>query len=227
MIKNERGFAILPFSVIMAAIMATIFMYSSNKSKSFTDQLSSAQGVAYANELSGKFAQRIRWAYDAAKADTMNPALNLCSSFGGANMNIGSSAIRLCLVNNRICVKHPQLTTVDVCITPTGSSPSILVKATDLNPDFDSHPSSAWASALNVLIEKSYAQNIYTPADLPASATSISFTVSSTTCLGGNCNAVCGSGAGSNADCVSFRYCPLVNACTANQMVWQTIALIR
>lgn len=216
--RNQDGFAILPFSIIMAAIMAGIFIYASNKSKSLTDRYSSSQSVGFANEIATKLAQRIRWAYDVSRADARTPSLNLCDSYTGANTPIPVRNFQLCLVGGQICVKHPQLPTQDVCITPNGANPTLLSKAPE------NAPMGAWAQMTDLVIPTAVAQNIYAPADLPASATSNSLTVNNGACIGSECRAICST----NSDCVTFRFCPLIGGCASdNQFVWQTIALIR
>ena len=231
-LRNDGGFAILQFSVIMAAIMATIFMFASSNSKSLVDKVGRSQGVAYGNELSVKFAQRLRWAYDAARADALNPSLGLCSKYGGTTVTL-SGGIRLCMTNmaEGICVKHPQAPSQKVCITPNGSDPSLIAtRLTDPRPLelFEPAPKRTTSIALvaQALLTQSYAQSIYSPPVPSSVATSNSLTVSATNCLGGNCRAICG-GAGKNADCVTYRFCPLVGTCSANQLVWQTVAFIR
>jgi hypothetical protein len=201
--------------MIMAAIMAIMFVYASSKTKALTDKVGRSQGIFYGNQLSVKFAQRLRWSYDVARADALNTALNLCSSYpGGGIVTVGS--ISLCLINSQVCVSHPQNLLQPVCISNSDAT-IIAYHRPELR-------FSNWAALTRVTVDSANAQNLYEPTEPPAGATTNDLTVRTNACIGGDCRAQCGA----NADCLTFKFCPLVGgACETNQMVWQTVAFIK
>ncbi len=209
-IRNQDGLVILPFCLVMAAILAGIFMYASSRSNALIEKVGRAQARSYGNQLAVKFGQRLRWSYDAARADAANPALQLCTSNGGVITPL--NGVSLCLINDQVCVQHPQVPAQTVCVKRSDSS---LVA-------FNPHPRDLWVNLAHAFVPSAFAQNLNVPAAPAAASTNINFTPNPT-CVGGDCAARCGV----NADCVSIRFCSLVGTCTANQHVWQTIAFIR
>ena len=217
-LRNQNGQGVLAFSLILAVILTGIFVYVSSQSSSLVDRVRRTQGLAYGNQLSVKFAQRLRWSYDAAKADAANASLGLCASYTGTLVTVGGApGIPLCIVSNQICVQHPFLPSQQVCISPVGASPTIIGQHRSL---------------LDSVIPRAEAQSMFIPADPPAGATSNALSVATNTCLNNtvDCLARCGTaGVGGNADCLTIKFCPLVGTCNTDgsEDVWQTIALIR
>jgi hypothetical protein len=226
-LRRDDGF-ILPFCLAMAAVMAIIFMYASSQSERLIQKVARSQAVFYGNQLSVKFAQRLKWSYDAARADDLNPSLGLCASVPGATrVTIGSGAIPLCLVNNQLCVQHPQISSQPVCIYAGGATPTTIFAAHSPHPSTNSRYSN-WAAVTSTLIPTASAQNLFVPAEPPAGSTSILLTVDPLVCAGGDCRAKCGAAPAGNADCLTFKFCPLVGSCSdPSQFVWQTVAFLR
>jgi hypothetical protein len=218
-IKNQEGFMVIGFAMVMAMIMAGIFYFASGQTENLTDRFAVAHSVSYANEMAIKFGQRARWAYDAARADARNPALNLCGSYGGVNTPVG--AFRLCLVADGICVRHPLSSNVRVCVSPNGTDPSLIAR----HRRFGSPAKyDAVAQLFALTVPSAEAQSRFSPPPPPIGVTTNALTVANNVCIGGDCRARCNI----NADCLTIKFCPLVSqACTEDQIVWQTIALIR
>jgi hypothetical protein len=204
-IRGEAGFSLLSFAIILSVVLVALMYFTVGRSAETAKRMGQNMMLSYASDISIKLAQKIRYAYDVAKVtESTQPAL--CSSMGGAILPL-SSSVHLCVVGTQICVDHPR-GTGSVCVNSTSGT---LVAKHQLHP-------------LSWLIPEALAQASDAPAEPLVTDTSNILTMPPSSCAGGdNCRAQCGI----DADCVSYRFCPLIGTCTADQMVWQTIALLK
>ena len=213
-LKRDDGFAVLAFSLFVAAAMAGLFVFVSGKSDRLIERYYITQGQSYAMDLSPKLAVKLRWAYDLAKTP------GLCASYGGTTRNIG--AVPLCFdATNKICVPHPKDAS-PVCVSDGDSTliAKFLSPANRFRPSAFAHQFADW------LLPSAQAAP-WSPPNPPAGEISNSVALAPVCLGGGDCGAQCSV----NADCLTFKFCPLTgltgSSCKPNQFVWQTIAFLK
>lgn len=218
-LKSQAGFALMPFSLIMGVLMAMIFLYASQKSEDLIKRYSVTQANSYALDLGAKIAQRARWSYDIAKADAGPTAPNLCvGTYGGVLTPVG--AFQMCLIDGKICVQHPRSSSKKVCVSPADGT--LLAKELDPLKNSRTPSRNAIAAFSRIWIETANAASIFSPAPPSAAETSNSLGAAPT-CLGGPCAVTCAL----NADCVSFKFCPLLSDCNSDEFMWQTVGFLK
>lgn len=224
-LRNQQGFALLPFSLVMAAVLASIFFYASNKSDRLIARYRSAQAQTDAVDIAAKLAQRIRWAYDIAEADKMPSNPRLCTlTYHGSVVNVGT--YQLCVIGGRICVEHPRRSSVSVCVVPNSTLTAKLSAPSNAQPISTSDSSKRSLVTFAQLSEVLISQALAAPGSPPepnAAEVSVNLGVLAPTQCHGGCAVTCSA----NASCLTIRFCPLTGACQPNEEVWQTIGLIR
>ncbi|RYZ76209.1 MAG: hypothetical protein EOP05_05675 [Proteobacteria bacterium] len=203
----------MPFALLMAVIMAMIFMFASQKSESLIHRYSVTQASGFALDLGAKLAQRARWSYDIALADAGPKLPGLCASYGGVNTPVG--AFSMCLIARKICVNHPRASSVQRCISPDDGT--LLARQ-----NFDPSKKTLFATLFSrVWLENANAA-LFSPA-APAGVTSNALTAPPVACVGGACAVTCSV----NAHCITYRFCPLTTDCQPDELVWQTIGFLK
>ncbi|HVK61543.1 MAG TPA: hypothetical protein VM432_08335 [Bdellovibrionales bacterium] len=216
-IRNERGAVVLPFAVITAVVIVIIFMQATERVNQVSKRYAMSQGLTHTQSIAEMLAQRIRYAYDLARAADRPNNAGLCSG-GMSRIQIGTSGIYLCLnAAQEICVPHPKSGS-PVCVKANVE----ITARRDMNIENKMFAASAvsrlWSSS------RALAAINYAPPEPPAAETSNSlFAPACPTEPGGNCALTCGS---ADVDCLSFRFCPLTKTlgCSANEFVTQTVA---
>lgn len=210
--RNEKGSMILAVAIFMAVLAGVVYFYSNVQLLKVTSQYRRTQSMAFAHDIASNLAQQIRVAYDLA-ADPANASL--CTSHGGSIATIpGSSGIKLCLVAGQICIAHPgNPQRAQVCVSLADQT---IVAQRQARRTF-----LAWLTAPTQVRAQGYS-----PAAPLSTATSNALPAWPR-CLGDACDVKCGI----NADCISFKFCPILgDSCDPTKVddwVTQTVALLK
>lgn len=229
-LKNQNGSMILGVALAMAVIAGLVYFYSNVQLVKVTAEYRRTQSMAYAHQIAGSLAQNLRLAYDRAKLNTANPLE--CTGPGEGIVNVPGSAVNLCLTDRQTCTAHPgNPNRQQVCV---GFVNNTIFAKTNSNDEPRRHLSppdgktllAAWVS---LAAPKAMAQG-FAPVPPPIGTTANNL-LAAPTCVGGTCNVICGTGVGTNADCLTFKFCPLLGStcdpAKPDDWVFQTVAFLR
>jgi hypothetical protein len=237
-LANRKGSMILSAAIFMAVLAGLIYFYSNVQLLKVTSQYRRTQSMAYAHQISAALAQNLRWSYDTAASIAANP-LNApaCSNGGGAIVTVPGTAVKLCLVGGQTCTAHPgNPNRAKVCVgianqTLFGKRTLPREPADPLLPGrFYQSPSSRLV--LLVFLSASALAQVqgYSPGPPPVGGTANDLPAVGPVCIGDVCQVRCGPNP-ANADCLSFKFCPLLgDTCDPTKLddwVTQTIALLK
>lgn len=226
MINNQKGSVIITSALIMAVLAGVVYFYSNVQMLNVTKQYRKTKSMAYAHQIAGSFAQSLRRAYDVAQVIAKDPTNTdkqaLCTGFGLGLHTIGG--VSLCLKNRGVCMPHPGNAQRQLCISLDDNS---LYAKQNQTP---SHDVPQFASLMQWLLspQKAFAQPYRPP--VPPSLETNNDLPDQPRCLGGACSVICQPNPGANADCVTFRFCPImsqVGECEPDEVVTQTVGFLR
>lgn len=210
LVRNQKGFMALLTAIGLMVFISLAIVMASRQTDSALRKHSATQYATYADDLSIKLAQKIRWGFDVAQAAAANPSMStiICPALEGASIVPINPTVSLCMINSKICVHHPR-GGKDVCISHLDGT---LLAFLERGSKYD-------AIAAMIGIKKAYAQ-VGRPLP-PLNTDTDNDLLGLPSCGLEKCGAQC------NTDtCVTFHFCP-IQSCTPDEMVWQTIALLR
>jgi hypothetical protein len=212
--RNERGQAVVGLAVVLTILTGLFYLYASEKTSRIMKIYRSTEATRYAHEIAADLAVKLRWSYDIAQTVASSPMnANMCTNAGGNIVSVGT--IQLCWpAVGDICTLHPARSDLKVCLN----------RNSDLYVKNSENKSDLHLIALLLKSHTAWAGPFSPP--LPAPTDTNNALPAKPICLNGDCDVVCGT----NADCLTFRFCPLASAhCddTDNDWIWQTVGFFK
>ena len=211
-LRQQAGAAVIYLALALSVLAGIAILVASQYFNNLTKAHRSAQAKWYGNQMANDLAQKLRWAYDIGLAVVEDPANGalLCPNSKNSLITVGSPGFQMCIPNGGVCTTHP-LSQRPVCVTPADGSVTA---------------SFFWGSrkfrVFAFLSQQEGRADIYTPPPPPIGETTNDLTVSPN-CVAGNCYVHCGV----NADCVTFKFCPLVGNCGPTDFISQTVGFVK